>query len=215
MSTSKTNQVKKPATAKKVVAKVVPAKTPAKATVKKTPVKKTPAKPRAKTTPKTKFPTGNEFWMNRAKHGREKLFATPELLWDAACEYFNYIKDNPLYETKVFQFQGRIVTKEVPIMRAMTMRELCFYLNCNEAYFRQFKARLPKDECDFSTIIEDIEAIVYTQKFQGAAGNLLNANIISRELGLIDKKEIETFDKTMTPEERDQKIKELLEKANQ
>ena len=35
-------------------------------------------------------PKGNQFWMLRSKHGRDKLFATPEALWEAACEYFQW-----------------------------------------------------------------------------------------------------------------------------
>ena len=29
---------------------------------------------------------GNQFWKNRSKHGRDKLFATPDLLWQAASD---------------------------------------------------------------------------------------------------------------------------------
>lgn len=189
--------VKAPAkpTTRKPAAKNITVKTPAK---KSTTRKTTPEKPAEVDVKKVDGRIGNQFWMNRAKHGRDKLFATPELLWQAACEYFNYIKENPLYETKVFNYQGTIVREEVPIMRAMTLRELCFYLNCNEAYFRQFKANLDDGEKDFSTVIEDIETIIYTQKFQGAAGNLLNANIISRDLGLADKKDISSNGETLS-----------------
>jgi hypothetical protein len=35
-------------------------------------------------------PKGNEFWKLRSKHGRDKLFATPELFWQAALEYFQW-----------------------------------------------------------------------------------------------------------------------------
>ena len=31
---------------------------------------------------------GNQWWKLRAKHGREKIFANPDLLWESACEYF-------------------------------------------------------------------------------------------------------------------------------
>lgn len=187
--------VKAPAkpTRKPAVKKPTP-KTP----TKKPTTRKTPVKSAEVEVKKVDGRIGNQFWMNRAKHGRDKLFATPELLWNAACEYFQYIQDNPLPETRVFQFQGKVITEEVPIMRAMVMRELCFYLNCNEAYFRQFKAQLPEGEKDFSTVIEDIETIVYTQKFQGAAGNLLNANIISRDLGLTDKKDVSSNGETLS-----------------
>lgn len=129
---------------------------------------------------------GNNFWELRSRHGSKKLFETPKLLWEAACEYFQWIKENPLQETKVFHASGQITKTEVPLLRAMTLRGLCFYLNCNDAYFRQFKANLPKGEKGFSTIIQDIEDIIYDQKFQGAAANLLNANIIARDLGLAE-----------------------------
>lgn len=136
---------------------------------------------------------GNQFWKLRAKHGRDKLFATPELLWQAACEYFEWCEQNPLIETQakvVSNGQGEgssIEMVELPVMRAMTISQLCFYLGCNEAYFRQFKSTA---ENDFSTVIAQIEQTIYTQKFQGAAGNLLNANIISRELGLMEHTDI-------------------------
>ena len=37
------------------------------------------------------------------------------------------------------------------------------------------------------------------QKFMGAAADLLNANIISRDLGLADKKDHTSSDGSMTP----------------
>jgi len=140
-------------------------------------------------------PKENQFWKLRSRHGRDKLFGTPELLWEAACEYFEWCEQHPLYETKGFAFQG-IVTKETfPKMRAMTLSQLCFYLNCNDAYFRQFKDAIKdstkKLDIDFSTIIHEIESIIYNQKFQGASADLLNANIIARDLGLAEKSETE------------------------
>jgi hypothetical protein len=135
-------------------------------------------------------PKGNQFWKLRSKHGRDKLFATPELLWNAACEYFQWCEDNPLYETKAFAYQGEITTATLPKMRAMTLSQLCFYLHCNEAYFRNFKLQLPEGEKDFNAVIEEIERTIYNQKFQGAAADLLNANIIARDLGLAEKQEI-------------------------
>jgi len=136
-------------------------------------------------------PKGNQFWKLRSKHGRDKLFASPELLWEAACEYFEWVENNPLYETKAFSFQGLIITEKLPIMRAMTLSQLCLYLGCNEAYFRTFKHQLKDGEKDFNTVIDQIEQTIYNQKFQGASGNLLNANIIARDLGLTDKTELE------------------------
>ena len=142
-------------------------------------------------------PIGNQFWKLRSKHGRDKLFATPELLWEAACEYFQWCEENPLYEMKGFAYQGSVTKEEFPKMRAMTLSGLCFYLNCNEAYFRTFKAQLPEGEKDFNTVITDIEKTIYNQKFQGAAADLLNANIIARDLGLSDNSNVNIKAETM------------------
>jgi len=138
---------------------------------------------------------GNKTWELRSSSGRKKLFETPELLWNASCEYFQWVEENPLIETKSFCYQGSIINDKVPVMRAMTLSQLCFYLNCNEAYFRNFKSQLKKTDKyydDFNTVIHDIERIIYNQKFQGASANMLNANIIARDLGLKDSSEVDT-----------------------
>lgn len=156
---------------------------------------------------------GNQFWKLRSKHGRDKLFATPELLWEAACEYFEWVEQNPLYERKAFAYQGVIITEDMPKMRAMTLSQLCFYLNCNEAYFRTFKHQLPEGEKDFNTVIQNIENIIYNQKFQGASADLLNANIIARDLGLVDKSQLNVIDETKAMESLTQFEKACKEKA--
>lgn len=132
-------------------------------------------------------PVGNSFWKQRSSHGRKPIFSTPDDLWNAACEYFEWVEANPLRETKAFHFQGTVVMDEVPKMRAMTMMGLCFYLDIGTSTFHDYK----QNE-DFSEVIAKIEQVIFTQKFEGAAADLLNANIISRELGLADKQDITT-----------------------
>lgn len=134
-------------------------------------------------------PEGNQFWKLRSKHGRDKLFQTPKLLWDAACEYFQWCEDNPLIEV---DFVGKDATEvKRPKMRAFTLHGLCIYLDCNTAYFRNFKQQLKEDSQDFSSVITRIEEIIYNQKFTGAASGFLNPNIIARDLGLTDKQEVQ------------------------
>ena len=129
-------------------------------------------------------PTGNKFWLQRSSHGRKPVFATPEDMWKAACEYFEWIYNNPLYERKVFNYQGEIVSTDVPKMRAMTEAGLCFFLDIGTSTLHDYK-----NKEDFSDVISKIEQVIFTQKFEGAAADQLNANIIARELGLADKKE--------------------------
>lgn len=135
-------------------------------------------------------PAGNEFWKLRYKHGRDKAFSSPEKLWEAACEYFQWVNDNPLYEKKAFAFQGDVVYATLPKMRAMSLSALCLYIGCNESYLRNFKNQKRKNSEDFSSVIEMIERTVYNQKFEGASADMLNANIIARDLGLIDKQDL-------------------------
>jgi hypothetical protein len=162
-------------------------------------------------------PEGNQFWKTRSKHGRDKLFSSPELLWEAACEYFLWCDENPLLEEKAFHYQGFITKSSVTKMRAYTLTGLCIFLGCNDAYFRQFtmdedeNAKKSDDEEDFSTVITRIRDTIYTQKFVGAAADLLNANIIARDLGLRDAKDVKMdLDLSeMTDEQKDKEIAKL------
>lgn len=139
-------------------------------------------------------PKGNKFWELRAKHGRDKLFETPELLWEAAVEYFEWCEENPLLEEKGFAFQGAVTKESFSKLRAFTWSGLCLYLDCSDGYFREFKKDCSKD---FVSVISKIEQVIYNQKFTGAAADLLNANIIARDLGLKDSTDLtsggETF----------------------
>lgn len=129
-------------------------------------------------------PTGNQFWKARTKHGRDKLFANSNLLWESCCEYFQWAEDNPLWENKVAQYQGVPISMPVEKMRAMTIGGLCLFLDIDETTWRDWKH---KD--GFSPIIIKAERVIYNQKFSGAAADLFNANIIARDLGLVDKQE--------------------------
>ena len=136
------------------------------------------------------FPEGNQLWKQRAKHGRDLLFATPVLMWEAAMEYFDWCDNNPWIKT---EFNGKdAVECEVPTSRPYTLSGLCIYLDCDRSYFLKFKAN--KANQDFFIVITRIEEIIYTQKFEGAAVGAFNANIIARDLGLIERKNVEVND---------------------
>lgn len=125
-------------------------------------------------------PEGNKFWELRSKNGRDKLFASPKLMWNAACQYFNWCVDNPIKDPR--SFGGKQM-----IQRPFTMEGLCRYLNCNTAYFRTFKSRLTDADEGFDTVINNIEETVYQQKFENAAIGVYNQSIIARDLGLTEK----------------------------
>jgi hypothetical protein len=149
------------------------------------------------------FKTGNGFWKLRTKHGRDRIFESPADMWAAACEYFEACENNPLYST---DFKGQYTTEvQIPKLRAFSMKRLCLFLGTNEAYFSQFKKTLPSLETslqkDFSQVITAIEDTVFCQKFEGAAAGELNANLISRELGMADRLVAEVEDKRKAVQE--------------
>lgn len=129
-------------------------------------------------------PIGNQYWMNRTKHGRDKIFSSPEVLWEAACEYFQWCIDNPLIEV---DFKGKDAERvEIPKLRAFTWEGLELFLDIDS--LREYKTN--EAYKDFSPIITRISKIIYSNKFEGAAAGLFNPNIIARDLGLADKKDL-------------------------
>jgi hypothetical protein len=129
-------------------------------------------------------PTGNQFWKARSTHGRTPLFANPDVLWSACAEYFEWVEQNPLWESKPFAFQGVVTVEALPKMRAMTISGLCIFLDIARKSWDEYRARQ-----DFLPVVTQVEEIIRTQKFEGASADLLNANIIARDLGLADKHE--------------------------
>ena len=118
----------------------------------------------------------------RETHGRNPIFESPEQLWTAACEYFQWVENNPLLEEKIFHSSGAITKDTIKKMRAMTIRAMCFFIGLSRQGWQEYS-----EKPDFSDIVKEIEDVIYSQKFEGAAADLLNSNIIARELGLSDK----------------------------
>lgn len=129
-------------------------------------------------------PKGNQFWLARSTHGRDKIFADADILWAAAVEYFEWCEANPLMESRVAQDSGVPTIIELPKLRAMTIGGLSLFLGIDQCTFWEYAKR-----DDFTKITKRIEEAIRDQKFAGASAGLLNANIIARDLGLADKVE--------------------------
>ncbi len=129
-------------------------------------------------------PKGNRFWEARSSHGRKPIFASPDDLWAAAIEYFEWVENNPLKEEKVFNGKDGIVRADIAKMRAMTIGGLCNFLDIDRTTWLEYGRKE-----GFSKVVSRVDEIIRDQKFSGAAADLLNANIIARDLGLADKSE--------------------------
>lgn len=129
-------------------------------------------------------PKGNRFWEARTRHGRDLILESPEKLWESCCEYFQWVEEHPLWEEKLFAYQGEVTRGTAYKMRAMTIGGLCMFLNIDQQTWANYRARE-----DFFGVVSRAEEVIRQQKFEGAAAELLNPNIIARDLGLRDKRE--------------------------
>lgn len=159
-------------------------------------------------------PKGNKFWECRAKHGRNGIWQDPEKLWQDCVGYFEWVEANPLWESKAFNVQGDVTDHPLPKMRAMTMDGLCIHLGISIQTWHNYKARE-----DFLEVSTRVEQIIRDQKFAGAAADLLNANIIARDLGLKDAQEIKHSGhmsySDLSDDELERKIQELRQAHEQ
>ena len=126
-------------------------------------------------------PKGNSFWKSRSKHGRDKLFATPEELLNAATEYFEYCDNNPWVQRKVVETDKGVMVTETPTQKPYSLAGFRHFVGASNSWLTNFKK-----DCsdDFLRVIEEIENFIANQQWEGASVGAFNANIIARTLGL-------------------------------
>lgn len=129
------------------------------------------------------------------KRGRPFKF-TPEEFELAWQQYFQWVDDNPWYKSEAIKsgdLAGTIV--KVPTARPYTEIGFCVFHNLGEKYLRELsesiEGKTTKQARELSAVLTQARAKCYAQKFEGAAVGAFNANIIARDLGLVDKKEHE------------------------
>lgn len=126
---------------------------------------------------------------------------TPHELLEAFENYSGYINNNPIMEPVLHQKSGGTV--DIPRTRAMTIRGFCLYAGMSANGFYNYE----KVE-DYKYICEAIRDAIYTHKFEHAAAGLLNAQLISRDLGLNDSVQVNINDERKT-------IDDLFPEVNQ
>lgn len=117
---------------------------------------------------------------------KPKIYLTPDQLLEDAAKYFKWAEEHPLREEKVFCHKGDIVRADESKMRAFTRKGLATYLGITTEKLKT----LGKRDDDWAEALEKIDQVIYTQKFEGAAAGLLNATMITRDLGLAEKTEV-------------------------
>lgn len=146
------------------------------------------------------------FWKLRGVNKGIPIFENPAELWEAACDYFSYMDNNPHTQSELVKYKGSSTIGELPKMKPYTLSGLCFFLGCSESYFRVFKHNIREREAagtlrevdtSFMETIEAIEQVIETQQLEGAMVGAFNYNIVRAKLGLVDKQDVTSNGETI------------------
>lgn len=155
---------------------------------------------------------GNNFWKQRSKHGRDKIISDASVMRLAIDEYFEMVSNRTIKRPELMK-SGEMAGKQfdLEILDYPTKPELALHLHFSSwdalANYKGYGK-------DFLEVITYAESVLFNWKLKGAAAGVYNANIVSRDLGLVEKKEVD-HDIKMSPEERSERIATLMAKMNE
>jgi hypothetical protein len=118
-----------------------------------------------------------------------------EDLWSRFMEYREHSYSTPIIEPKIFSGKEGPQYGKLEKVRPLTLNGLCNFIGMSPATWNGWKAREQENTEGGSFFLEvllQIESIIYDDQFQGAAVDIFNASIISRNLGLADKTEVKS-----------------------
>ena len=110
-------------------------------------------------------------------------YLTAQSFWDKACEYFQWCDDNPI---SIEIFKGDEIAT-ISKRRIYNHNGLLAFMGLTKTEAEEYYLF-----ADYRRVMEIINQVIYSDKFEGAAIGLYSANLIARDLGLSDKKEIST-----------------------
>lgn len=129
------------------------------------------------------FTAEEQFW--RCPPTGSMKFPTPEDMQKAAMAAFQHYEDHPHREEVIFHNKGAVVRTFKAVMRPYTFRGVALRMGCTATTLNNYRT-VP----GFREVLEWIDEVIYTQKFEGAAGNMMNANFLARDLGLAERSEL-------------------------
>ena len=143
--------------------------------------------------------------------GRSRTFETPDDLRESCLAYLAWADANPLYEEKHFCAQGQILTAEIKKPRAVTIVGLCLFLGIHRHTWQNYRISE-----EFDLVCDEIEDRMKQYKFENAVAGLMNPTLIARDIGLVDKQEIDLSSKdgTMSPKEQSAAVLEALKRKH-
>ena len=124
-------------------------------------------------------PKGNQYWQFAETTGRPKSYQ-PDELWEKAKQYFDWCIGSPWFKNEAIkggEAAGTIV--QIPTAKPFTLKGFTLFAGISFQTFENYGKNK-----DFLEIVTRIRDICYTQKYEGAAVGVFNANLIARDLGI-------------------------------
>lgn len=128
----------------------------------------------------------------------EKNIKTPRKLYEYFTRYKSNCKNNPKKEN----FWSSKSDKQVSVKREIpyTWNGFEIWLNKQKIIVNidDYKANKDNRYSEYTNIIRAIGKEIYEDKFSGAVSGIFQHNIIARDLGLVDKKDLTTDGEKIT-----------------
>lgn len=154
-------------------------------------------------------PVGNQFWKLRSTHGRDMIFSSPTVLWEACVEYFEAT------DARKWVKEDWVGRDAVPVERKTdtpyTIYTLCTFLDITVQTWYEYS----KKE-GFSEVCTRVSQIMTGQKLEGAIVGAFNHAIVARLEKLAEPTEISgtiNVNAVDVTAEDARRIKESLEKG--
>jgi len=125
----------------------------------------------------TRFKSHNTAWKARKAHGRKPKYSCPDQLETACTNYFEWSDAHPLYRYEVMKYRGQGTLIKVPMLRPFSLVALCNHLKIANNTWVNYRRRP-----DLLRVIEWVEAVIYTQKFEGTAAGIFHVKIVMRDI---------------------------------
>jgi len=121
----------------------------------------------------------------------KKNIETPDKLWQLFVDFKKWLKDKPIYKHEFNAKVGDIVS--IPLERPLTWSRFDCYVRDLGVITDLEDYRQNRDNryTDYGGVITRINSEMSSDKFEGAAVGIFNANIIARDLGMVDKQATE------------------------
>lgn len=130
------------------------------------------------------FEQSEQFWYNPHR-GPIKRFETPDDMVALAVKAFQHLEQYPFKEDVVFHHKGSVVRTYKNKLRPFSKKGVALRMGVTTMTLDSYR-----EQPGFAEVLDWIDEVIYTQKFEAAAADMLNANFIARDLGLADKKEV-------------------------